>query len=149
MPALSPRCNNDLHLDAANTSGSISGKTNYELLLAIIVLIALLIGWIGGSVTGASARSAATVAAVVSFAAGGYTGIRETLIGIRHGKFDIDFFDDGEFSGAAAIGEWEEGAVAALPLYPERCTGNICDGPHTPRHRIVLPTCCDVGRAAQ
>ena len=87
-------------------------KTNYELLLAIIALIALLIGWIGGSVTGALPDWAVTVAAVVSFAAGGYTGIRETLIGIRHGKFDIDFLMTAAAFGAAAIGEWEEGALA-------------------------------------
>lgn len=86
-------------------------KTNYELLLAIIALIALLIGWIGGSVTGALPDWAVTVAAVVSFAAGGYTGIRETLIGIRHGKFDIDFLMTAAAFGAAAIGEWEEGAL--------------------------------------
>lgn len=86
-------------------------KTNYELLLAIIALIALLVGWIGGAVTGALPDWAVTLAALISFAAGGYTGVRETLIGIRHGKFDIDFLMTAAAFGAAAIGEWEEGAL--------------------------------------
>ncbi len=86
-------------------------RTNYELLLAIIALIALLIGWIGGSVTGGLPPWAVTTAAIVSFAAGGYVGIRETLIGIRQRKFDIDFLMTAAAFGAAAIGEWEEGAL--------------------------------------
>jgi Cd2+/Zn2+-exporting ATPase len=86
-------------------------RTNYELLLAIIALIALLIGWIGGSVTGALPDWAVTAAAIVSFAAGGYVGVRETLVGIRQGKFDIDFLMTAAAFGAAAIGEWEEGAL--------------------------------------
>lgn len=86
-------------------------KTNYELALAIIALIALLVGWLGGAVTGALPRWAVFVAAIISFAAGGYTGVRETLIGLRHGKFDIDFLMTAAAFGAAAIGEWEEGAL--------------------------------------
>jgi Cd2+/Zn2+-exporting ATPase len=86
-------------------------KTNYELLLALICLVALLIGWIGGSVTGALPQWAVTVCAVIAFASGGYTGIRETLTGIRHGKFDIDFLMTAAAFGAAAIGMWEEGAL--------------------------------------
>jgi Cd2+/Zn2+-exporting ATPase len=86
-------------------------KTNYELLLAIIALIALLIGWLGGSVFGVLPPWAVVVAAVTSFAAGGYVGVRETLLGLRHGKFDIDFLMTAAAFGAAAIGEWEEGAL--------------------------------------
>ncbi len=86
-------------------------KTNYELLLAIICLIALLIGWIGGSVTGALPQWAVTLSAIVAFASGGYVGVRETIIGLRHGRFDIDFLMTAAAFGAAAIGQWEEGAL--------------------------------------
>lgn len=86
-------------------------KTNYELLLAIIALIALLVGWIGGALTGALPQWAVTLAAVTSFAAGGYVGVRETIAGIRHGRFDIDFLMTAAAFGAALIGEWEEGAL--------------------------------------
>lgn len=86
-------------------------KTNYELLLAIIALAALLTGWIGGSLTDLLPPWAVILSAVIAFAAGGFTGIRETLIGIRHGKFDIDFLMTAAAFGAAAIGEWEEGAL--------------------------------------
>lgn len=86
-------------------------RTNYELLLAIICLIALLIGWIGGSLTGALPNWAVTVAAVVAFASGGYVGATEAFQGLRHGKFDIDFLMTAAAFGAAAIGEWEEGAL--------------------------------------
>lgn len=85
--------------------------TNYELMLSIIALVALLFGWIGGSLTGALPRWAVIAAALVSFAAGSYTGVRETLLGLRHGKFDIDFLMTAAAFGAALIGEWEEGAL--------------------------------------
>jgi len=86
-------------------------KTNYELLLAIVALIALLLGWLGGSVWGFLPPWAVVLSALVSFVAGGYTGVRETLIGLRHAKFDIDFLMTAAAFGAAAIGEWEEGAL--------------------------------------
>ena len=86
-------------------------RTNYQLALAIIALIALLVGWLGGAVTGVLPPWAVAFAAVVSFAAGGYTGVRETLVGLRHGRFDIDFLMTAAAFGAAAIGEWEEGAL--------------------------------------
>ncbi len=85
--------------------------TNYELLLAIICLVALLIGWLGGSVFGVLPPWGVWLAALVAFAAGGYVGVRETIGGLRHGKFDIDFLMTAAAFGAAAIGQWEEGAL--------------------------------------
>jgi Cd2+/Zn2+-exporting ATPase len=85
--------------------------TNYELLLAIICLIALLIGWLGGSVFGVLPVWGVWLAALVAFASGGYVGVRETFAGLREGKFDIDFLMTAAAFGAAAIGEWEEGAL--------------------------------------
>ncbi len=86
-------------------------KTNYELLLAIVALAALLVGWLGGAVFGVLPPWGVWLAALTSFAAGGYTGVRETLLGIREGKFDIDFLMTAAAFGAALIGEWEEGAL--------------------------------------
>ncbi len=86
-------------------------RTNYELALAIIALVALLVGWLGGAVFGLLPPWAVVTAAVISFAAGGYVGVRETLHGLRSGTFDIDFLMTAAAFGAAAIGEWEEGAL--------------------------------------
>ncbi len=85
--------------------------TNYELALAIICLIALLIGWLGGSVFGVLPVWGVWAAALVAFASGGYVGVRETWAGVREAKFDIDFLMTAAAFGAAAIGEWEEGAL--------------------------------------
>lgn len=86
-------------------------KENYELLLAAITLVALLIGWLGGGVTGVLPPWAVTIAALVAFAAGGYSGLTGAIEEAKHGKLDIDFLMIAAALGAAAIGEWEEGAL--------------------------------------
>ncbi|MFZ4655780.1 MAG: heavy metal translocating P-type ATPase [Caldilineaceae bacterium] len=85
--------------------------SNVELLLAAVTLIALLIGWLRGSVTGALPGWAVTLAALLAFAAGGYSGLMGAIEEARHGKLDIDFLMIAAALGAAAIGEWEEGAL--------------------------------------
>jgi Cd2+/Zn2+-exporting ATPase len=85
-------------------------KSNYQLILAAITLVALLIGWLGG-MTGVLPGWAVTLAAVVAFAAGGYSGLMGAIEEARHGKLDIDFLMITAALGAAAIGEWEEGAL--------------------------------------
>lgn len=86
-------------------------KSNYELFLAAITLVALLIGWLGGSVTQVLPGWAVTVAAVVAFMAGGYSGLMGAIEEARQGRLDIDFLMITAALGAAAIGEWEEGAL--------------------------------------
>lgn len=86
-------------------------RSNPELLLAVITLVALLAGWLGGSVTTAFPRWLVTGLALVAFAAGGYSGFMGALEEARHGKLDIDFLMIAAALGAAAIGEWEEGAL--------------------------------------
>ncbi|MBX3012851.1 MAG: cadmium-translocating P-type ATPase [Caldilineaceae bacterium] len=85
--------------------------SNLELLLAAITLLALLIGWFGGSATNALPSWAITIAAIVAFAAGGYSGLVGTIAAAKQGKLDIDFLMLAAAMGAAAIGEWEEGAL--------------------------------------
>jgi len=85
--------------------------SNLELLLAAVTLLALLVGWVGGSVTGILPGWTVTLAAVLAFAAGGYSGLVGAIEEAKHGKLDIDFLMIAAALGAAAIGEWEEGAL--------------------------------------
>lgn len=86
-------------------------RENPELALAAITLIALLIGWLGGSVTGLLPGWVVAVFAVIAFAAGGYTGLLDAIEDARHARLNIDFLMLAAALGAAAIGEWEEGAL--------------------------------------
>jgi Cd2+/Zn2+-exporting ATPase len=86
-------------------------RENPELALAVITLIALLIGWIGGAVTGLLPGWAVTFFAVVAFAAGGYTGLVDAIADARQAQLNIDFLMLAAALGAAAIGNWEEGAL--------------------------------------
>jgi Zn2+/Cd2+-exporting ATPase len=86
-------------------------RHNVELLLAAITLVALLIGWIGGSVMEVLPNWAVVVAALVAFGAGGYSGAVGAWEEAKQGKLDIDFLMIAAALGAAAIGEWEEGAL--------------------------------------
>ncbi len=86
-------------------------KTNYELFLAGITLVALLLGWLGGRVTGALPAWAVALAGLVAFVAGGYSGLMGAIEEAKHGKLDIDFLMITAAVGAAAIGQWPEGAL--------------------------------------
>jgi Zn2+/Cd2+-exporting ATPase len=86
-------------------------RENHELTLAAITLIALLIGWIGGSVTGLLPNWAVAIFAVIAFAAGGYTGLLDAYADARQARLNIDFLMLAAALGAAAIGQWEEGAL--------------------------------------
>ena len=86
-------------------------RENVELLLAAVTLIALLIGWLGGEVTGVLPGWAVAIAAVVAFAAGGYSGLMGAIAEARQGRLDIDFLMIAAALGAAAIGQWAEGAL--------------------------------------
>jgi Cd2+/Zn2+-exporting ATPase len=79
--------------------------------LAAITLMALLGGWLGGEVTGALPNWAVMTLAVIAFAAGGYSGIVGAWEQAREGRFDIDFLMIAAAFGAAAIGDWPEGAL--------------------------------------
>ncbi|MEZ4620832.1 MAG: hypothetical protein R2867_35720 [Caldilineaceae bacterium] len=111
-------------------------RSNFELLLAATTLIALLIGWIGGSLTGWLPGWTVAAIAVLAYVAGGYAGMTGAIAEAREGKLDIDFLMIAAALGAAAIGEWEEGALL-LFLHLERCARGICHGTHSQGHRII------------
>lgn len=96
----------------SQTSGIFTlWRSNLELILAAVTLIALLVGWIGGSLTGALPGWTVATFAVIAFAAGGYSGLMGAIAEARQGRLDIDFLMIAAALGAAAIGEWEEGAL--------------------------------------
>lgn len=86
-------------------------QENFEFVLAAITLAALLTGWLGGEVLGLLPAWAIIVCAVTAFTAGGYSGVRGAWEQARQGRFDIDFLMIAAAFGAAAIGEWAEGAL--------------------------------------
>lgn len=87
-------------------------RSNYELVLAAITLIALLIGWLGDEgMTGLLPRWGLVIVALIAFAAGGYSGLTGAIEEARQGKLDIDFLMMAAALGAAAIGQWKEGAL--------------------------------------
>ena len=87
-------------------------RSNYELVLAAITLIALLIGWLGDEgMTGLLPRWGLVIVALIAFAAGGYSGLTGAIEEARQGKLDIDFLMIAAALGAAAIGQWKEGAL--------------------------------------
>ncbi|MCX6050412.1 MAG: heavy metal translocating P-type ATPase [Chloroflexi bacterium] len=85
-------------------------RSNLELILAAITLIALVLGWAGDR-NGALPAWAVTTAAIVAFAAGGYSGLVGAIRQAKVGKLDIDFLMIAAALGAAAIGDWKEGAL--------------------------------------
>lgn len=85
--------------------------SNLKLVLAIVTLLALLIGWVGGEATGALPQWAITLTALIAFVAGGYSGLVGAYTQAKVGKLDIDFLMVTAALGAAAIGNWEEGAL--------------------------------------
>lgn len=86
-------------------------RENYEFVLAVITLVAMLGGWLGGEMTGALPPWAVGTLAVIAFAAGGYSGLVGAWEQARQGRFDIDFLMIAAAFGAAAIGQWVEGAL--------------------------------------
>ncbi len=86
-------------------------RENSELSLAAVTLVALLCGWIGGSLSDALPSWAVLITAVITYAAGGYTGAKDALADIRRGELNIDFLMIGAALGAACIGEWVEGGL--------------------------------------
>ena len=87
-------------------------RLNDELLLAVVTLIALLVGWIGGlRVSGLLPQWAIWTAAVVSYLAGGYSGVVQLWQDARRKTLNIESLMLAGALGAGAIGAWEEGAL--------------------------------------
>ncbi|MBP8124570.1 MAG: cadmium-translocating P-type ATPase, partial [Caldilineaceae bacterium] len=87
-------------------------RSNYELVLAAITLVALLLGWLGGEgMMNFLPGWAMITVALIAFAAGGYSGMVGAIEEAKEGKLDIDFLMIAAALGAAAIGQWKEGAL--------------------------------------
>lgn len=86
-------------------------RENPELALAAITLAALIAGWLGDGLVWLFPTWLLTLIAVVAYAAGGYSGLTGAIEEARQGKLDIDFLMITAALGAAAIGEWKEGAL--------------------------------------
>ena len=87
-------------------------RLNDELLLALVTLVALLVGWIGGlRVSGLLPQWAIWTAALVSYLAGGYSGVVQLWQDARRKTLNIESLMLAGALGAGAIGAWEEGAL--------------------------------------
>ncbi|MCB0154361.1 MAG: HAD-IC family P-type ATPase [Anaerolineae bacterium] len=82
---------------------------NLETVLAGLSLLTL----VGGLAAGALgyARAVQVAFFVLSYAAGGYTGLAEGIKSLREFSFDVNFLMLAAAIGAATIGAWEEGAI--------------------------------------
>ena len=82
---------------------------NLDALLTAISLIALLGGVISGALN--APRRVQIIFFIISYAAGGYMGLKEGLESLEELKFDVNLLMLAAAIGAATIGAWEEGAV--------------------------------------
>lgn len=87
-----------------------SGWQRYrELILSLASGVLLLGGWLVGRLEGASAISLGLL--IVAYGAGGFFTLRDAAQSLRAGRFEIDFLMIVAAAGAAALGEWAEGAL--------------------------------------
>ncbi|MFZ3468461.1 heavy metal translocating P-type ATPase [Streptomyces sp. 4.24] len=80
-----------------------------ELLSALLALAAYLTG-LTLQLTGHAGAAPQTLF-VAAYAFGGFFTLREAVLAVRGGRFQVDFLMLVAAAGAAAIGRWEEGAV--------------------------------------
>lgn len=78
--------------------------------LTAICLIAALLGW-GGQATGVLSQPAALFLYAISYIAGGFEATRTALRDLRNGSLNVDLLMIVAAGGAAAVGEWPEGAA--------------------------------------
>lgn len=82
---------------------------NLETVLAGLSLLTLVAGLVAGALGYSRAMQVAFF--VLSYAAGGYTGLAEGIKSLREFSFDVNFLMLAAAIGAATIGAWEEGAI--------------------------------------
>ena len=88
-------------------SGLLGDMT--ELIFALVCGASLLAGWLVSVLTNASPAAWGLYLAAYIF--GGYFTLREASENIRAGRFEIDSLMLVAAAGAAALGEWAEGAL--------------------------------------
>ena len=84
-------------------------QERWTVLTVAVAGVALIIGFFGEKFFGLP-PSVALVFYILSYVAGGYDVAREALPALFRGKFDIDLLMLAAATGAAVLGEWEEGA---------------------------------------
>lgn len=84
-------------------------RRNLEAILTAISLITLLGGIIAGAV--GAPHTVAVAFFVLSYMAGGYSGLKEGIESLKELQFDVNFLMLAAAIGAATIGAWEEGAI--------------------------------------
>ena len=85
------------------------GLTRAELVLTIICTLALAIGFFGGFL--GLAENVQLIFYIIAYLSGGFFGALEGLEALRRFELNVDFLMVLAALGAAAIGEWAEGAT--------------------------------------
>ena len=96
------------HEDAGH-SGKVLGLS-IGLALSLLSGVALIVGWVGESFFGFPFALALTFY-LTAYIAGGYDATKHALRAALKGRFDIDILMVVAAVGAAALGEWPEGAL--------------------------------------
>lgn len=84
-------------------------KERWALILVGLAGVFLVAGWLG-EIVFALPEGAARVLYLLAYIAGGYDVAMHAIPGLRKGKFDTDVLMLAAALGAAALGEWAEGA---------------------------------------
>jgi len=82
----------------------------YEALLTAVCALSLVTAWAGGR-AGLVSPQVEQALYVLAYASGGFFGAWEGLRALRHLELNIDFLMVVAALGAAAVGEWAEGAI--------------------------------------
>lgn len=97
------------HTEATGHSGGILGEKS-ELIFAILSGVALLIGWLS-SLSSLPPPWWPLSCYIFAYLFGGFFLIREAMVKVLQGQFEIDFLMLVAAAGAATLGEWAEGAL--------------------------------------
>jgi Zn2+/Cd2+-exporting ATPase len=84
-------------------------QERWTLILVALAGLFLLVGWAGETFFGMSAQIA-LVFYILAYIAGGYDIATHAIPGLFRGKFDTDVLMLAAATGAAILGEWQEGA---------------------------------------
>lgn len=95
--------------DHDHAHGGIFGART-ELIFVALCGVLLLIGWLLPKFVAVPDWAPLTIL-VAAYFFGGYYALREAIDSVRNGRFEIDFLMLVAAAGAAALGEWAEGAL--------------------------------------
>lgn len=99
------------HADDGHDHGHAHGSANYaELVASVLAGVLLLAGWLVDQFTGEGGR-VAWLLFVGAYISGGFFAVREAWENLRARKLQIDALMLVAAAGAAALGQWAEGAL--------------------------------------